>query len=113
MDKNAAVRSTQAKAEAAAGDTRRFAQGNAVVEGVDANLASLAEIRQMAESVRRAHPKLDGLINNAGALYSVHSRKPLCAQLFVFRSRKAFTFVAMHMVRVAWKPVAVERTQTF
>lgn len=82
--------STQAKAEAAAGDMRRFAQGNAVVEVVGANLASLAEIRQMAESIRRAHPKLDGLINNAGALDSVHCRKPFCAQLFVFHSCKAF-----------------------
>ena len=105
------MRSTQAKAEAAASDTRRVAQGNAKIEGVGANLASLAEIRQMAESVRRAHPKLDGLINNAGALYSVHSRKPpLCAQLLAFHSCEAFIFVAMHMVRVAWNLEAVERT---
>jgi NAD(P)-dependent dehydrogenase (short-subunit alcohol dehydrogenase family) len=38
----------------------------AEVEGFAADLSSLAAIRALAEQVRKAHPRLDGLINNAG-----------------------------------------------
>ncbi len=38
----------------------------AEVEGYAADLSSLVEIRALAERVRTAHPRLDGLINNAG-----------------------------------------------
>ena len=58
---------TKAKAEAAAEGVRGAAQGGAAVEPVAGNLASLAEVRRLAEDVKRTHPKLDVLINNAGA----------------------------------------------
>ncbi|HND31894.1 MAG TPA: SDR family oxidoreductase [Myxococcota bacterium] len=38
----------------------------AEVEVFPADLSSLAEVRALAERVRAAHPRLDGLINNAG-----------------------------------------------
>ncbi|KAK9827406.1 hypothetical protein WJX81_008695 [Elliptochloris bilobata] len=57
---------TKAKAEAAAEAVRSVAQGRATVEPVAGNLASLAETRRLAEEVKRAHPKLDVLVNNAG-----------------------------------------------
>ena len=46
---------------------RSAAQGGATVEPVAGNLASLAEVRRLAEDVKRTHPKLNVLINNAGA----------------------------------------------
>ena len=58
---------TKAKAEAAAEGVRGAAQGGGAVEPVAGNLASLAEVRRLAEDVKRTHPKLDVLVNNAGA----------------------------------------------
>jgi NAD(P)-dependent dehydrogenase (short-subunit alcohol dehydrogenase family) len=59
---------TQAKAAAAADAIRQLAQGKARVEPVAGNLASLAEVRRLAEDVRRLSPTLDCLVNNAGTL---------------------------------------------
>ena len=58
---------TKAKAEAAAEGVHGAAQGGGAVKPVAGNLASLAEVRQLADVVKRSHPKLDVLINNAGA----------------------------------------------
>jgi len=60
---------TQAKAAAAADAIRKLAQGEARVEPVAGNLASLAEVRRLAEDVRRLSPTLDVLVNNAGTLH--------------------------------------------
>ncbi len=38
----------------------------AEVEAYAADFSSLAEVRRLAEELREAHPRLDGLINNAG-----------------------------------------------
>jgi NAD(P)-dependent dehydrogenase (short-subunit alcohol dehydrogenase family) len=40
--------------------------GNASAQLYLADLASLAEVRRLAEAIRRDHPRLDVLINNAG-----------------------------------------------
>ncbi len=42
------------------------ATGNQQIEGYLADLASLEEVRELAEAVQAKHPKLDVLLNNAG-----------------------------------------------
>jgi NAD(P)-dependent dehydrogenase (short-subunit alcohol dehydrogenase family) len=55
------------KAERAAEDIRSSA-GQAAVRVVRLDLASLASVREAAEQIRRACPRLDLLINNAGVM---------------------------------------------
>ncbi len=55
----------QAKGEAVLAEIGA-STGNPNLEFHRADLASLAEVRDLAEAVRAAHPRLDVLINNAG-----------------------------------------------
>jgi NAD(P)-dependent dehydrogenase (short-subunit alcohol dehydrogenase family) len=55
----------QAKGEAVLAEIRA-ATGNANLEFHRADLASLAEVRELAGAVQAAHPRLDVLVNNAG-----------------------------------------------
>lgn len=43
--------------------------GNDAVEFIPADLSSLAEIRRLAQQFKDQHPRLDVLVNNAGALF--------------------------------------------
>ncbi|HZN31691.1 MAG TPA: SDR family NAD(P)-dependent oxidoreductase, partial [Xanthobacteraceae bacterium] len=52
------------RGEAVAGALRKA--GNAGAQLYLADLGSLAEVRRLAEDIRRDHPRLDVLINNAG-----------------------------------------------
>jgi NAD(P)-dependent dehydrogenase (short-subunit alcohol dehydrogenase family) len=54
-------------ANAAAEQIRRAAAG-AAVEVMELDLASLASVRAFAEAFKRAHQKLDVLVNNAGVM---------------------------------------------
>src|SRR4051794_25883826 len=44
--------------------------GNAQVEAIVADLSSQAEIRRLADEVKARCPRLDVLVNNAGAAYT-------------------------------------------
>jgi retinol dehydrogenase 12 len=56
------------KTDSAAEEIRR-ATGSEKVEGLAADLSSQAEIRRLAEEVKRRYDRLDVLINNAGAIF--------------------------------------------
>jgi len=45
--------------------------GNSAIEGLAADLSSQAEVRRLAAAFTARHPRLDILINNAGALYEL------------------------------------------
>ena len=53
------------RAEAAAADIRA-ASGSELLRACAGDLASLAQVRSLAESVLAAEPRLDVLVNNAG-----------------------------------------------
>ncbi len=43
---------------------------NPAVDGLDADLSSMAEVRQVAQLFRQKHPHLNILVNNAGAIFA-------------------------------------------
>lgn len=47
--------------------------GNPAVEGLDADLSSMADIRQLAQAFRQKYPRLHILINNAGAIFATRT----------------------------------------
>jgi NAD(P)-dependent dehydrogenase (short-subunit alcohol dehydrogenase family) len=54
-----------------AAETARAAAGNgAAVHEHVADLASMAEVRRLADELRAAHPRIDVLANNAGAVFT-------------------------------------------
>lgn len=53
----------------ACADTIRAAVPGAAVEPHRADLSAQAEIRRLAETLRAAYPRLDVLVNNAGAIF--------------------------------------------
>ena len=50
-------------------DSIRQSTGNSKVDAIVGDLSSQAEIRQVAEAVKQKCPRLDVLINNAGAMF--------------------------------------------
>ncbi len=48
----------------------RSASGNPSIEGLIADLSSMAQVRQLAQSYRQKHAHLHVLINNAGAIFA-------------------------------------------
>jgi len=48
----------------------RASSGNTEVEGLVADLSSGAEVRRLAADVRARYPRLDVLVNNAGAIFT-------------------------------------------
>jgi len=48
----------------------RAQSGNSAVDGLVADLSSMAEVRRLAEEFRKRYPRLDVLINNAGAIFA-------------------------------------------
>ncbi|HEX9068494.1 MAG TPA: SDR family oxidoreductase [Ktedonobacterales bacterium] len=60
---------TQAKGEAAAREIQA-ATGSASIAALAADLTSQAQVRRLAEDVRARYPRLDVLINNAGAAFT-------------------------------------------
>mmetsp|Transcript_36724 Transcript_36724/g.84160 ORF Transcript_36724/g.84160 Transcript_36724/m.84160 type:complete len:287 (+) Transcript_36724:11-871(+) len=63
---------TGAKVDGVVKDLQR---GGGVAKGYTADLASFAQIRAMADAVRRDFPVLDGLLNNAGTFDGDYSGK--------------------------------------
>lgn len=61
---------------AAAVERIREASGNPRVAGYSADLASQAEVRRLAAELRRDLPRLDVLVNNAGAYYTRRQLSP-------------------------------------
>lgn len=59
------LRRSAEKAEKAAADISQ-ATGSTTVEAFHADLSSLKQTRQLAEDVKKAHPSIDVLVNNAG-----------------------------------------------
>lgn len=57
-----------ARTEARAQEIRRTT-GNYRVTALIADLSEMAQVRELAEQVRRTYPRLDVLLNNAGALF--------------------------------------------
>jgi len=57
------------KAEATADRIRREA-GNPAVQYLLADLSSRAEVRRLADEIKARHPRLDVLVNNAGAMFA-------------------------------------------
>jgi NAD(P)-dependent dehydrogenase (short-subunit alcohol dehydrogenase family) len=51
-------------------DEIRAQSGTSTVDGLVAELSSLAEVRRLAEEFRNHAPRLDVLVNNAGAIFS-------------------------------------------
>jgi NAD(P)-dependent dehydrogenase (short-subunit alcohol dehydrogenase family) len=56
---------TQATVEAI-----RAQSGNPAADGLVADLSSMADVRRLAEALRWRYPRLDVLINNAGAIFA-------------------------------------------
>lgn len=54
---------------AAAVDRIRGRSGNPAVESLAADLSSQAEVRRLAQEFRQRYPRLDVLVNNAGAFF--------------------------------------------
>jgi NAD(P)-dependent dehydrogenase (short-subunit alcohol dehydrogenase family) len=52
----------------------RELSGNSAVEGLLADLSSMAEVRRLAEEFRARYSRLDVLVNNAGALFARRER---------------------------------------
>lgn len=48
----------------------KTASGNPAVDGLDADLSSMADIRKLAQSFRQKYPRLHILINNAGGIFA-------------------------------------------
>jgi NAD(P)-dependent dehydrogenase (short-subunit alcohol dehydrogenase family) len=44
--------------------------GNPAVDGLDADLSSMAEVRQLAQEFRQKYPHLHVLVNNAGGIFA-------------------------------------------
>jgi NAD(P)-dependent dehydrogenase (short-subunit alcohol dehydrogenase family) len=44
--------------------------GDQAADGLVADLSSMAEVRRLAEAFRRRYPRLDVLVNNAGAIFA-------------------------------------------
>ena len=59
----------QARGERAAGEIRR-ATSNSQVSFKRADLSRQSEVRRLARDVAEAHPRLDVLVNNAGAIFN-------------------------------------------
>src|SRR5215475_11907293 len=55
---------------AAAADDIAKATGNPAVDALPAELSSQAEVRRLAAEVLRLYPRLDVLVNNAGAYFA-------------------------------------------
>jgi len=56
------------KTDATVQELRALGQGP--VEGLVADLSSMAEVRRLADEVRQKHDRLDVLVNNAGAIFA-------------------------------------------
>lgn len=54
------------KKAGAAADSIRKASGNNNIHSFAADLSSMAQVRRLAEEVKKVHPKIDVLSNNAG-----------------------------------------------
>jgi len=48
----------------------RAATGNNKIEGMLADFASLAQVRQLADAFKQKYDRLDVLVNNAGAVFA-------------------------------------------
>jgi NAD(P)-dependent dehydrogenase (short-subunit alcohol dehydrogenase family) len=51
-------------------EATRERSGNPAVDGLVADLSSMAEVRRLAEAFRERYPRLDVLVNNAGAIFA-------------------------------------------
>ncbi|MCL4559030.1 MAG: SDR family oxidoreductase [Chloroflexi bacterium] len=60
-----------ARGQAAAAEVRSQ-PGSANVDFIQADLSSQAQVRQLAAEIDRRYPRLDVLINNAGAIFLTH-----------------------------------------
>lgn len=76
---------SDAKANSAA-DSIKKSTGNDKVHAFGADLSSMAQVRSLAEEVKRAHPKIDVLSNNAGVF-----AERMQASLSCLRSRSSPT----------------------
>jgi NAD(P)-dependent dehydrogenase (short-subunit alcohol dehydrogenase family) len=71
------VARSQARADAAIAQIRAAAGGTApVVDALIADLASQASVRGLAEEARLRYPRIDVLVNNAGAIFSTRQLSP-------------------------------------
>ena len=66
----AIVARSQARAAAAVAEIKAAAPGSAPVDVLIADLASQAAVRRLADEVLQRYPRVDVLVNNAGAVYS-------------------------------------------
>jgi len=64
------VARTQERAAGAVADIKAAAGSNSVVDVLIADLASQAAVRRLADEVLQRYPRVDVLVNNAGAIYS-------------------------------------------
>jgi NAD(P)-dependent dehydrogenase (short-subunit alcohol dehydrogenase family) len=91
----ARVRETAEAARAAASD------GAAVHEHV-ADLASMAEVRRLADELKATHPRIDVLANNAGALFtSRHTTPDGFEQTFALNHLAAFLLTTLLLDRLS------------
>jgi NAD(P)-dependent dehydrogenase (short-subunit alcohol dehydrogenase family) len=74
--KLAIVARNEARARDAADRIEAASGGRATVDVLIADLASQASVRALAANVLRTYPRLDVLINNAGAIYTTRQLSP-------------------------------------
>jgi len=72
----AIVARNEARARDAADRIEAASGGRATVDVLIADLASQASVRALAANVLRTYPRLDVLINNAGAIYTTRQLSP-------------------------------------
>jgi NAD(P)-dependent dehydrogenase (short-subunit alcohol dehydrogenase family) len=72
----AIVARSEARAQDAVAHIEAASGGKARVEVLIADLASQASVRALAANVLRTYPRLDILINNAGAIYTTRQLSP-------------------------------------
>ena len=68
------------KAEVAASEIRRTAEGSVEVEKLD--LSSFQSVRDFTSRIHKKYDKIDILINNAGELVFVPDEYPTCVEIF-------------------------------
>ena len=79
-------------------DALRQATENIHVSGIQADLASIGEVRQLAEQVQAQYARLDGLVNNAGT-YLLQRKETVDGLEQTFAVNYFSHFVLSHLLR--------------
>lgn len=74
---------SQKKAEFAAKEISRVAGGRGQVHAYSADMASMRQVRDLAQRVHADHPSIDILLNNAGKLHALSLSRTLAFSVHI------------------------------